>query len=291
MTIRRIALTIAGSILVGVTYLAGLMAAGLALTAIGFNFGSTSGSAEMLPWMFLGGVVVGLVLGPIASQLTVSRLRHLFIWTFVIFFNLASVLIEGAFFAPQRIGANPIPLVVQQLIASILTAGMVTLLFAHGSATRVITATRAWYSWIWRFLASGVSYLVFYFVFGGINYTFVTKPYYDSHAGGLTVPAPGTVLVAELIRGMMIALSVVPFLLVPKPLRVRAILTGVVLFAVGGIMPLLFQVGSLPVLLLAASGIEILCQNFSTGVVAALILGTQLPNMPATTTRSISEAS
>lgn len=290
MIVRRIVLTIAGSILVGVTYLAGLLLAGLALTAIGFNFGSTSGSAEMLPWMFLGGVVVGLVLGPIASQLKVSRLRHLFIWTFVIFFNLASVLIEGTFFAPQRIGANPIPLVVQQLIASILTAGMVTLLFADGSATRVITATRAWYDWTWRFLASGVSYLVFYFVFGGINYTFVTKPYYDSHAGGLTVPAPGTVLVAELIRGMMIALSVVPFLLVPKPLRVRAILTGVVLFAVGGIMPLLFQVGSLPVLLLAASGIEILFQNFSTGVVAALLLGTQLPNKPVPTTRSISEA-
>lgn len=46
-------------------------------------------------------------------------------------------------------------------------------------------------------------------------------------------------------------------------------LPGLILFAVGGVTPLLVQVGSLPFVVLAASAVEIFLQNFSTGVVTA----------------------
>ncbi|NMB60035.1 MAG: hypothetical protein GYA12_12765, partial [Chloroflexi bacterium] len=101
-----------------------------------------------------------------------------------------------------------------------------------------------------------------------------TRPYYETHAGGLTVPPALTVLVIELIRAPLIVLSVVPFLLFHRTNRTRmAVNTGLILFIIGGIVPLLFQAGSLPAILLLASGVEIFLQNFSTGFVSGWLLG------------------
>lgn len=95
----------------------------------------------------------------------------------------------------------PVPiLLVQQLFAAAGASLAITLLFARpGFSLSWLDSlcVRRWHSWLWRFLVSAVSYLVFYWVFGGINYAFVTKPHYDTHAGGLAAPAPGTVLIFE----------------------------------------------------------------------------------------------
>jgi hypothetical protein len=133
---------------------------------------------------------------------------------------------------------------------------------------------RPWYSWLWRFIISSFSYLLFYFVFGGINYSLVTQPYYESHVGGLTVPAPEVVLALESVRGVLIVFSVLLFLLTVRGTRQQLMVkTGWLLFAVGGIIPLIWQVNTLPLFLLFASGIEIFFQNFLTGVVAAWLMG------------------
>jgi hypothetical protein len=50
-------------------------------------------------------------------------------------------------------------------------------------------------------------------------------------------------------------------------------MTGMLAFVIGGIIPLLGMIGTLPLLLIIASGIEIFFQNFLTGVVCALLLG------------------
>jgi hypothetical protein len=49
--------------------------------------------------------------------------------------------------------------------------------------------------------------------------------------------------------------------------------TGLVIFSIGGLVPLTMQVDTLPLILLAASAVEIFFQNFSTGAVTALLLG------------------
>jgi hypothetical protein len=49
--------------------------------------------------------------------------------------------------------------------------------------------------------------------------------------------------------------------------------TGWLLFAVGGIVPLFWQVGTLPLPLLLASAVEIFFQNFQTGGVSAWLMG------------------
>jgi hypothetical protein len=271
---KQVMLWLARSLLVGAGYIVALMVVGASLAALGVRFANASQGAEMLSWLFVGGIVIGLVLGPIASQLFVKRTRHVIVWTCVIFFNIVSVVIEGVFFAPTQVGGNLTALIAQQFILAVTTASVLTLLFAPKANVAIVLPPRAWYDWLWRLVVSAASYLAFYFIFGAINYALVTKPYYDAHAGGLATPSIEIILIAEIVRGAMIVLSVLPFLLtVSQPPRERAFRTGVILFAIGGIVPLLYQVNALPIPLLIASGIEIFFQNFSTGIVAGLLLG------------------
>ena len=271
---QQILMWLLRSAIVGVGYVLSLTIIGAVFSALGIRFANTNQSSDFLFWQLLAGIVIGLVLGPLAERIVATRFRHLIIWTCVIFFNIVSVMIEGTFFAPERMGGNLPALVVQQFILAFVTAALVTFLFARQETTPLVLPARAWYDWLWRFIVSALSYLVFYFIFGATNYALVTKPYYETHAGGLVTPAVDIVLTAETIRAVLIVLSVLPFLLtITKPRRERVIWTGILLFTIGGIVPLLFQVGALPAFLLVASAVEIFFQNFSTGVVTALLLG------------------
>jgi hypothetical protein len=109
-----------------------------------------------------------------------------------------------------------------------------------------------------------------------LNYSLVTQPYYESHAGGLIAPAPDVVLLVELVRAPLIVLSILLFLLSERGTkRELMIKAGWLLFAVGGIFPVVLQISRLPFFLLAASTVEIFCQNFLTGVVSASLLGVE----------------
>ena len=83
------------------------------------------------------------------------------------------------------------------------------------------------------------------------------------------------------LRGLFIALSVLLFLLSVRGSRRQLMVwTGWLLFAVGGIVPLVLQLGFLPLILVFASLIEIFFQNFLTGVVAAWLLGVEFETAP-----------
>jgi hypothetical protein len=265
------------SILVALGYVIGLMLAGIIAAMLGAQMGADTGGSSSFIWMILAAFLLGVFLGPFASRLKLTRGQHFVLWGSLILFNLGSVAIEGAYFAPDLVPL-PIPvLLVQQAVASASAALAITLLFTSaGQSTSWMDAlrTRPWYSWIGRFALSAFSYLAFYFIFGGLNYSLVTRPYYESHAGGLTVPAPELVLVIESIRGLLIVFSVLLFLLSVRGTRRQLMIsTGWLLFAIGGIIPLIWQISSLPLFLLFASAIEIFLQNFLTGVVAARLMG------------------
>jgi hypothetical protein len=225
-------------------------------------------------WFFLSAVVIGLSLGPIAARIHVSRRWHVLIWSSVLYFNIASVTIEGAFFAPDLL-SNPWVILIQQLLICIFTGVLIAWLFAHveeNPTEHAPSVQRTWLSWTWRFLASAFSYLVFYAVFGALNFAFVTESYYAANPN-LNVPDLQTILVAESIRAVLIVTSLLPFLIkASMPRRQLALWSGFLLFAIGGVVPLFWQIGNLPLFLLVASGWEILAQNFLTGVVAALLL-------------------
>jgi hypothetical protein len=270
------------SVLVAVGYIIGLMAAGMIAGMLGAQLPANTGNATTFTWLLVSSLLLGILLGPLAARLHLTRGQHFILWASLIFFNMGSVAIEGAYFAPELVPV-PVPILfAQQALASAGAALVIVWLFASvGSpAASWLEALRArpWHSWLWRFLASACSYLLFYFVFGALNYSLVTRPYYESHAGGLTVPAPGLVLLAELVRAPLIVLSLVFFLLsVRGTKRQLMVRSGWLLFAVGGIAPLVLQISSLPWFLLAASAVEIFFQNFLTGVVAAGLMGIHEP--------------
>jgi hypothetical protein len=215
--------------------------------------------------------------GPLAAQMDATRSdTSLFGPPSFSIFNLGSVAIEGAYFAPALV-TIPIPsLLAQQLLGAAAIGALITLLFSlpgTSAPLRTVLQVRPWYSWAWRFLLGSCSYLVFYFVFGALNYSLVTQPYYASHAGGLAAPPAQVVLAVEAVRAPLIILSVALFVLSFHASRRRlTLVTGLMLFWVGGLVPLVLQASVLPPLLLIASGVEIFFQNFLTGVIAAALL-------------------
>jgi hypothetical protein len=231
--------------------------------------------AQSFFWAFAGGTVIGLTLGLLASSMPASRMSHTLVWGSVIFLNIASVTIEGRFFAPDLVQGSMTLIILQQLLVASVTTWLIVKSFAPiAESAPTKSLQRSWFSWLSRFVVSALSYIVFYYFFGAITYLLVTGPYYETHAGGLIVPAQEIILKAELIRAPMMSLSIIPFLLnFPASKKRMASLAGIILFVAGGVMPLLMQVGTLPLVVLAASTVEIFCGNFSIGVVAARLLG------------------
>lgn len=263
------------SLLVGAAFVASVVFGGIIVNILGLPLPEARDAELRLLWFAIGGVITGLGLGPIAARMPATRARHLIVWSVLIFLNIASVAMEGYFFAPEIIGNALSGLLVQQLFVALAAGGVITILFApQQAANPAPQAPRSVWSWAWRFIVSTLAYVVFYFIFGAINYALVTKPYYETHAGGLAVPAAQVTLAAEVVRGALIALSVLPFLLTARAnLRRLMIVTGLLLCVIGGLVPLTMQVGNLPLFLLVASAWEIFFMNFPTGAVMARLLG------------------
>jgi len=254
------------SLLVGVAY-----SATLAISKLLF---SETVDARSFLWTFVGSIATGLALGSLSAFMPATWPRHMLVWGSIIFFNIASLTIEGRIFAPNLIKDSLIVPLVQQFVVTLATTWIIIKLFAPIVDSEPMTPIqRSWFSWLWRFVLSVLSYIFFYYFFGAINYLLVTGPYYETHAGGLVVPAQNIIIQAELIRATLIVLSIIPFLLNFPANRKRLMwMAGLILFTVGGVTPLLMQVGSLPSVVLAASSVEIFCQNFFTGVVTARLM-------------------
>ena len=279
-----------GSLIVGIGYTVALILLTIA-TRLLDGLGSAAYEVKLADygWTLVAGILMALFLGPLAGRMPASRGRHVLVWACVIFFNMGSVAIEGAYFVSELVYI-PIPtLLVQQAIAALVAALLIALIFpARGASTDLgrILHQRPWIAWVWRFIASGLAYMLFYYVFGAINYQLVTEPYYTAHAGGLFVPSADKVLLAELIRAPLIILSITLFILSMRvDKRWLAIVSGLMLFWIGGIAPLVLQMNNLPLPLLVASAVEILCQNFLAGVVAVWLLWTPAPDPAGASTR------
>jgi hypothetical protein len=263
-------------LVVAIGYTLALVIAGMILGMLGLLPVATNtemDAAAVFQQMFAGGLVMGLILGLAARQLPASPARHILIWGVLLFANIGSVIIEGYFFVPDLV-SNLWVTLAQQLLPCLVTALLVYQLFApQPMEAPTVTLHRTWYDWLWRYVLSVATYLAAYWLLGAINFALVTRPYYEAQASPLAVPAPQITLQAELIRALLIVLSLLPFLLTAQmPIRQLAVWSGLLLFIVGGIVPLTWQMATLPLPLLIASAVEIFCQNFTTGAVTALLL-------------------
>lgn len=245
------------------------------MAALGAGLPQVENSAELMPWILLSGVVIGIVLGTLASRMSTTLLRQVFIWTCLLFLNGVAVVIEGFFFVPDLITQETAPfLAVQQLIVSLGTAMLVAFLFARRADAETASPAlkRSWYEWLWRVAASVLIYVALFYVVGGLNYALVTRPFYEQQ-GGLAIPEASIVLPVETIRGTLIVASIIPFILTYQTTRRRLMVSaGLALFVVGGVVPLMLQAPTLPGFLLLASGWEIFLQLFPTGMATAALL-------------------
>lgn len=271
---RKFRATLWRSLLVALIYTAATALSGaLVMQGIEAPRASQASPAFLLVTTFLSGFLLAAVLGPVAAHLTASRLRAIAIWVSLVFLNGASVILEGYFFAPGLLPGVLVPRVlVLQAFSSLVAATALAFFFPSPTTGQPQRAKRTPPGWVGRFAASAAAYLLFYYFFGAINYALVTGPYYEAH-GGLAVPPPGTVIAVASVRAVLIIFSLLPLIRSLNASRKgAALLCGFLLFAIGGLLPLLSQTAALPPGLLIASGMEIFFQNFLTGALAALLL-------------------
>jgi hypothetical protein len=233
-------------------------------------------AANSLLLTVVSGVGIGITLTLIFGLASWSRWQRFAIGACAVFFTMLSTTIEGAFFAPKLVGSVP-TLVFMDVVAGLAVgaAGMADAAEERGHiATTFSWSSRTWYSWAWRLCVSAASYVLFYWIYGALNYLLLTRPYYSAQQTTLQVPSAQAVLGAEAIRGPLLVLAVLPLVLTSSLTRRRlALSSSAVLFIIGGVVPLLRQAGVLPTFLLIASGWEIFLQNVSLALVITWLSG------------------
>lgn len=263
------------AIVVGFGYLVLLAIGGSLLVFLGADLPAAEDASEQLPWILISGVAIGLILGPLNKNLAASRGQKFLVWVSLLFLNSLGVAIEGYFFVPGIISPATFPyLIAQQLIAAAGTAALISILFTPKPNSDAATefSKRSWYSWLWRLAVGVLIYVFLFLVIGRLNFELVTRPFYEQQ-GGLDLPDMPSLLAVETIRGILIVFSVLPLILLFQTTKRRLMIsTGIIVFLIGGLVPLMLQVTTLPGFLLMASGWEIFLQLFPTGMAAAALL-------------------
>jgi hypothetical protein len=265
--------------LIALVYTFGLVIAGGLAGAARWPLPARADNSLLLA--VVSGVGIGITLTLIFWLASWSRWQRFAIGACAIFFTMLSTTIEGAFFAPKLVGSVA-TLVFMDVVAA-LAVGSAALVDTAEERGRIATtfswSGHPWYGWAWRLCVSAASYVLFYWVYGALNYLLVTRPYYSAQQATLQVPPAQVVLAAEAIRGPLLVLAALPLVLTINLTRRRlAVGSSAVLFIIGGVVPLLRQAGVLPTFLLIASGWEIFLQNVSLALVIAWLLGNKQPS-------------
>ncbi|HNW54411.1 MAG TPA: hypothetical protein PKN21_09095 [Bacteroidales bacterium] len=209
---------------------------------------------------------------------SISGLSVFLILAFILFFSNISVAIEGAIFTPGYItGSVLVSLFVQQLLISVAFSLTAVLLFRKKHfTTSAETVVNVDNSLAVKILVGAVVYMASYYVWGWLNYNLFTKSFYESGVSGLHIPEGAVLIKIILFRGVLITCSVVPFLLFALPgNKGKLFETASILFLFGGIIPMIYTIGMLPVVLIWYSLIEIFLQNFISGLLVYKVFNYQ----------------
>ena len=188
--------------------------------------------------------------------------------------GLVCTLVEGALFFPQMQNEVLRDLTggsVSYLVAASLLVVLARLLQLHETAT-LAPEHRSVGIAIPMVLLSGLSYVVYYMVFGGITYQFFTKQYYPHAAEQVSAMGPWF-WPYQFARGIVMVLAVLPVVYTLRLSRWRAALAvGLLLWIVGGGAALLVPNAAMVPLQRFEHIVEIMTQNVSLGITAVLLL-------------------
>ena len=261
---------LSGTLILVVAYIIEMMLLSGILIAIGLHFPELKVSQQVsFIQLILSGLIGSAFALYLITKYRMSRLSVFLILSFILFFSNISVAIEGSLFTPDYItGGVLLSLFVQQLLISIAFSLTAVLLFRKKlSASTAEPGANIHKSLAVKILVGAAVYMISYYVWGWLNYNLFTKSFYESGVSGLHIPEGAVLLKIILFRGVLITLSVVPFLLKAMPdNKLKIFETGSILFLFGGIIPMIYTIGMLPEALIWYSLIEIFLQNFISGV-------------------------
>lgn len=264
-------------LLIGFLNLVSLILGGIVLTKIGLKFPEVKADFSFILFsMFLSGFIISIIGGIIVKNLKLPKLRVFISLYLMLFLNAATQMLEALFFAPGIVNWEVAPAILGQqfFMYLFISAGIVLLFRYNGDTSKIIIKqTRNWRGWLWRVLISSGSYVAFYFIFGSINAMLFTGEYYRSQVSGLSLPSIIEILMLEPIRAVILVLSVFPVVVNLKvSKRKRMVIVGMALFIIGGLLPMIQQLNTLPTVVVIASTFEMFLQFFLTGVVTTYIL-------------------
>lgn len=241
------------SVVVGLIYVVASMVAA--------SLGSSMGVASDVPTgvdpaitllsIFVGGIMIGLVMVPVSTKLTLPHAQRIGVLFLVLYmFTYLIGAPEVLLFTTYSLRFQ-IFILVMQLIVNIILAVSIGALFPSGRiGARLAEEVRGYFAergggeWLWRFASASVLFLPIYLFFGFIFFP-ITGPYYNNPELGLklVIPSLEVMFPVELLRGLIYALTVVPLLATIRMPRWRmGLWMGLILAIVGAVVPQLVNV-------------------------------------------------
>lgn len=246
------------------------------LTSIGLRFPEVKGDFKFILFiMFISGFIISIIGGIIVKNLSLPKIGGFAALYLLFFLNAFTQILEAVFFDPGLVSLEVAPAIFgQQSIMFLVASVGITVLFGYKRETSEvrIKQTRSWSAWVFRIIISSGSYVLFYFIFGSINAMLFTGKYYRAEISGLHLPSTLEILMLEPIRAVVLVLSVLPMIIHLKGTkRKRMLIVGLALFIIGGLLPMLQQLNTLPTVVAVSSIFEMFFQFFLTGVVTTYL--------------------
>lgn len=244
----------------------------------GLCFTVSSLGAGHFGWWYLSGVLTCAALLPV-MMFGPRNLMAQFVAVAlaIVIVGLVCTMSEGALFFPDQ-RAQMMQSVVGGTVAYLLAAAVLVALARVLKLRRESTLAvehRPGLFAVLMVLLSGLSYVLYYLVFGAIAFQFFTRQYYP-HATEQVAALGGWFWVYQLARGILMTLAVLPIIYTLQlPRWKAAVAVGLLIWIVGGGAPLL-----VPNTVMVATQrymhiVEIFTQNFSLGITAVLLLRTK----------------
>jgi hypothetical protein len=274
---RKVSGIIWRSLFVGSIYTFLTMVLGALISGAHLSFLQLENFTVNRPSLFLFSVLLGFFMGAINGNLPASKLHHVILWSFILFFNLLGLTLEEILFAPKLLSLKSFPaLILIHATTSLITSILVTFLFSDPNDNQLPSGTRPsrpFPSWSWRLVGGCFVYLLLYLIFGAIDYQWFPNSANPALNANLTAVEPQTILLAQLLRAPLVVISLLPLIVLARASkRFLAVIAGLTMSLVGGTLALL-QSSICSNYLPGINPLTDLLQNFLTGAVIVWLLG------------------
>lgn len=219
--------------------------------------------------LFLSGVLIGIIFGPLSRKLPLSHGWRAGI-LFIILFGINSILItiENLFFSTTPLIGH-IHNLVSSAISWVGMSVLITVLFqpsdidlSFGTILREAVAQRSFVSNFLRFGFAGFLYLPIFMIFGILIQPFVSTFYEDPSYGInqlFSIPPVETIFLLELVRGYLFVILVYPLIAILGRKMSRwgqVVWISLVIASLSGWIPMLVA-SFLPLQFKLAHGVEL----------------------------------